>query len=98
MTFCSIGIIPRMYLPQIILMIILAITIYMVYDKAIIKYSDKCLINKSVYPIRLFTTTTGKKKAIYQDITIFVELKNRKHYEQYRNITEKMVGNRAEGL
>ena len=71
MTFCSIGIIPRMYLPQIILMIILAITIYMVYDKAIIKYSDKCLINKSVYPIRLFTTTTGKS---YLKITFVIFL------------------------
>lgn len=71
MTFCPISIIPRMYLPQIILMIILAITIYMVYDKVIIKYSDKCLINKSMYPIRLFTTTTGKS---YLKITFVIFL------------------------
>ena len=43
----------------------------MVYDKAIIKYSDKCLINKSVYPIRLFTTTTGKS---YLKITFVIFL------------------------
>lgn len=43
----------------------------MVYDKIIIKYSDKCLINKSVYPIRLFTTTTGKS---YLKITFVIFL------------------------
>ena len=59
MTFCPISIIPRMYLPQIILMIILAIAINMVYHKRIVKFSDKGLIDKSMNPVfPCFTITT----------------------------------------
>ena len=56
MTFCSIGIIPRMYLPQIILMIILAISIYVVYHKTIIKFTDKRLIYEPMNFILFFMT------------------------------------------
>ena len=59
MTFCPISIIPRMNLPQITLMIILAIAINMVYHKRIVKFSDKGLIDKSMNPVfPCFTITT----------------------------------------
>lgn len=71
MSLCPIGVFASVYLSKIALMIILAISIYVVYHKTIIKFTDKCLINKSVYPIRLFTTTTGKS---YLKITFVIFL------------------------